>query len=432
MPRFAEMTACIRDIPRTVRAGTLVRIGEGRLHAEGVSRDAQLGDLYVFDNGTRAEVTEICADEIRLAPFGADHTLSIGARLWPAPSGALAPADTWLGRVINAFGDAIDGSPLEHRAKVSTMGSPMGILSRRPLGQRIDTGEPAIDTMLPLVRGQRVGLFAGSGVGKTSLLNSLAGGIDADVVVFAMIGERGHELATFVNSTMPPATRARSICVAATADCCALERRRAALSAIEIAEHFRDQGRHVLVLMDSLTRWAEAYRQVDAMLTSKPIASGFPPNTAQDLARMLERLGPGYREQGDITAVLSVLVAGSDMDEPLADMVRGMVDGHIVLDRDIAERGRFPAIDVLKSVSRSLPSAASDAENAIISKVRSVLTHAARIAPLRDAGLTTPGNDLEADSVLQIADLIDAVWSARDLPDAQGAFGRLAAIMDRT
>jgi len=431
MAQFAEMSRMIREIPKKVRMGTLKRIEEGLLIASGLDQHVGVGDLCMIEGGTRAEITAVSPGEIRLIPFGSVAELSPGLLLWKEASGSLCPDSRWLGRIVNAFGDPLDGRPLNVRITRNPSAPHRNVLARRGLGNRLDTGEPAIDTMLPIVRGQRVGLFAGSGVGKTSLLNSLARGIQADVIVFAMIGERGHELASFLRDVMDPETRARSICVAATADCSALERRRAALTAIDIAEHFKREGRHVLVLMDSLTRWAEAHRQIEAAQSGRMVSVGFPANTAQDLARMMERLGPGATSEGDITAVLSILVAGSDMDEPLADMVRGMLDGHIVLDRDIAERGRFPAIDVLKSVSRSLPQAATKVENQIIATVRETLTAAARIAPLRDAGLSSEGADPEADRILRAATKIDEMWAARDLPDATLSFARLTALIAR-
>ena len=430
MSQFAQMARAIREIPKKSRLGTLTRIDEGRLIARGLDKDVGVGDLCVIEDGTRAEVTSVTHTEIMLIPFGSVSDLSPGALIWKQAAGTMRPHAGWLGRVVNAFGDPQDGRALASQHSAPPVMSQRNVLDRRGLGERLDTGEPAIDTMLPIVRGQRIGLFAGSGVGKTSLLNSLAQGIQADVIVFAMIGERGHELASFLRDVMGAETRERSICVAATADCSALERRRAAQTAIDIAEHFKDQGQHVLLLMDSLTRWAEAHRQIEAAQSGRTVGTGFPANTAQDLARMMERLGPGADGQGDITAVLSILVAGSDMDEPLADMVRGMLDGHIILDREIAERGRYPAIDVLRSVSRSLPRAATTAENIVINRVRETLTTAARIAPLRDAGLSSEGADPHSDKILRTASRIDVLWAARDIPDAAQAFTKLSALVD--
>ncbi|SOH95089.1 flagellum-specific ATP synthase [Monaibacterium marinum] len=428
MTQFAAMTRSIREIPQKSHLTTLRRIEEGLLVAHGLRQDIGVGDVFSIEGGTRAEVTSLSQDEIKLAPFGAINRLAPGAYIWKDSSNSIRPDTSWLGRVVNAFGDPMDGQALSAGPLRLVPTGHRNALSRRSLGTRLDTGQPAIDTMLPLVKGQRIGLFAGSGVGKTSLLNALASGIKADVIVFAMIGERGHELASFINHTMDAETRSRCICVAATADCSALERRRAAQASIDIAEHFKEQGKHVLILMDSLTRWAEAHRQVQASQAGTTITTGFPANTGQDLARMMERLGPGSAGQGDITAVLSVLVAGSDMDEPLADMVRGMLDGHIILDREIAESGRFPAIDVLKSVSRSLPQAANADENAVIMQVRKILAAASRIAPLRDAGLAVEGENAQTDSVMKAADAIDTMWSARDLPDATTSFARLSSL----
>ena len=223
---------------------------------------------------------------------------------------------------------------------------------------------PSSTPSCPIARGQRIGVFAGSGIGKSSLLADLARGIEADIVVYALIGERGRELRDFVDNVLGPEGMARAVVIAATSDQAPLIKRRAAWMAMAVAEVFRDQGKHVLLLLDSLTRFAEAHREIALTAGEAPTLRGFPPSTANLIAALCERAGPGPFGKGDITAVFSVLVAASDMDEPIADITRGVLDGHVVLDRGIAERGRFPAIDVRRSVSRSLPGIATEEENA--------------------------------------------------------------------
>jgi flagellum-specific ATP synthase len=276
------------------------------------------------------------------------------------------------------------------------------------------------NTVLPIVRGQRLGLFAGSGVGKSSLLARLALGISADVVVIALVGERGREVRDFVENILGRGGLARSVVVAATSDQSPLSRRRCLPSAMTVAEHFRDAGSNVLLLADSVTRFAEAHREVAIAAGESAALRGYPPTVAHALAALVERAGPGVAGIGDITAILSVLVAGADMDEPIADMVRGLLDGHVVLDRAIAERGRFPPIDVLRSVSRSLPLAASADENALIERARFLLGTHARAELMIQAGLYERGTDENIDEAI-------AAWPRLDAFVAQSAHDGIAA-----
>ena len=285
------------------------------------------------------------------------------------------------------------------------------------------------DTLLPLVRGQRIGLFAGSGVGKSTLLAGFARHVEADVAVIALIGERGRELREFVEDTLGPAGMARSIVIAATSDQSPLVRRRCAWAAMTVAEHFRDQGRQVLFIADSVTRLAEAHREV-ALAAGEPASlRGYPPSTAHLIMSLAERAGPGAEGTGDITAVFSVLVAGSDMEEPVADILRGVLDGHVVMDRAIAERGRYPAIDLLRSVSRSLPGAATAAENALIARARRLLGAYDRAEMMIQAGLYAAGSDPLVDAAIRVWPRLDA-FLAEPAPDGIGAgFAQLAEIL---
>ena len=302
--------------------------------------------------------------------------------------------------------------------------------SRRRLGARLSTGVAVFDTLLPLVRGQRIGLFAGSGVGKSSLLAKFARGVDADVVVIALIGERGRELREFTERVLGPQGMARSVVITATSDQSALTRRRCAWAAMAVAEHFRDQGLHVLFLADSVTRFAEAHREV-ALAAGEPAAlRGYPPSLTQAIMALRERAGPGPEGAGDITAVFSVLVAGSDMDEPVADILRGVLDGHVVMDRKIAERGRYPAIDLLRSVSRSLPEAADATENLQIAEARRLLGAWDRAELMIQAGLYANGSDPVVDAAIRVFPALDA-FLGEDAPEGgiPASFARLGAIL---
>lgn len=301
--------------------------------------------------------------------------------------------------------------------------------SRRTLGERLETGTAVFNTLLPLVRGQRIGLFAGSGVGKSSLLGQFARGVNADIVVIALVGERGRELREFTERVLGPQGMARAVVVTATSDQSPLVRRRCMWTAMSVAEHFRDQGLHVLLLADSITRFAEAHREVALAAGEEGNLRGFPPSTSHTIMSLAERAGPGDDGSGDITAVFTVLVAGSDMDEPVADILRGVLDGHVVMDRSIAERGRFPAIDLLRSVSRSLPDAASHPENALISEARRMLGAYERAEMMIQAGLYASGSDPLVDAAIKVWPALDAFLAKTSAAGIADDFKKLEACL---
>jgi flagellum-specific ATP synthase len=283
----------------------------------------------------------------------------------------IAPDDSWIGRVIDPMGRPLDGRALLPGPEPRDMRAPPPLpADRRGLGERIETGFAAFNTLLPIVRGQRIGLFAGSGVGKSTLIGGLARRLDADVTVIALIGERGREVGHFVHQVLGAEGMSRAVVVAATSDQSPLNR-----------------GRQVLFIADSITRFADAHREVALAAGETPTLHGYPATLAHQVMALAERAGPGSGLTGDITAVFSVLVAGSDMEGPVADIIRGVLDGHVVLDRRIAERGRYPAIDLLRSVSRSLPDAASPEENRLIGEARRLLGAYERAELMIQSGL---------------------------------------------
>lgn len=299
------------------------------------------------------------------------------------------------------------------------------------MGERLDTGMAGMNTMLPIVQGQRIGLFAGSGVGKSSLLGHLAQNMTSDIVVIAMVGERGRELRHFIENVLGPVGLKRAVVICATSDQSPLIRRRCAWAAMSVAEYFRDQGKSVLLLADSITRFAEAHREVAVAAGEAPVLRGYPPSTAHLIMSLCERAGPGQGSQGDITGVFSVLVAGSDMEEPIADILRGVLDGHVVLDRSIAERGRYPAIDVLRSISRSLPAAATEEENALLTRARNLLAVYDRNAMMIRAGLYSAGSDAEIDAAVQIWPELDAFLARVETQGIRNSFKQLELILRR-
>ena len=416
------------------RLARVVEIGRGVLAVDGIGKDWRLGDRVqgIDVAHTSGEIVALAGGRATILTAGPVEGARLGDRIENLGTIGVAPDDSWIGRIVDPFGHAIDGRPLMRGACDRPLcAAPPPPARRRRLGPRLETGLAVFDTLLPLVRGQRIGLFAGSGVGKSSLLAKLARGVTADVTVIALVGERGRELREFVEGVLGPEGMARSVIVAATSDQSPLVRRRCAWTAMAVAEHFRDAGRQVLFLADSITRFAEAHREVALAAGEPPSLRGFPPSTSHLIMSLAERAGPGQEGAGDITAVFSVLVAGSDMDEPVADILRGVLDGHVVMEREIAERGRYPAINLLRSVSRSLPHAASERENAIIALARRLLGAYDRAEMMIQAGLYVAGSDPVVDAALRVWPALDGFIS-EDAPDGIAAsFVRLAAILDR-
>ncbi|MCT4555159.1 MAG: FliI/YscN family ATPase [Pelagimonas sp.] len=433
---FGGLRTRISHLQPVRHVGRVQSVDGTTIWVRGLAHAACIGDrLRLFHSGGQleGEVLRIRDSLVAMLPDESAEGVSQGDRVAVLGAPVLAPCDSWIGRVIDPYGRALDGAPLVpglHRRPFRA--SPPAAASRRGLGERLATGLAVFDTLLPIVKGQRIGLFAGSGVGKSRLLAQLAQGMQADVVVLALVGERGREVLDFVKNVLGEEGMARSIVVAATSDRSPMERRRCPLAAMSIAEHFRDQGKHVLYLSDSITRFAEAHREVAIASGELPALRGHPPSVAHQIMRLAERAGPGPQGAGDITAVFSVLVAGSDMDEPIADILRGVLDGHVVMDRAIAERGRFPAIDLLKSVSRSLPEAANDHENGIIANVRQLLGAYTRSETLIRAGLYREGEDAILDQAIRAWGDLDSFLAESSPNGPEGAFQKAELILRRS
>ena len=382
----------------------------------------RVGELVFIDNGpgaagasalepsrVRAEVVGFRGDEVVLMPLG--QATGIGPDSMVTPTGrplSIAVGDALLGRVLDGLGAPIDGAgPLRatqpHWPVDRAAPEP---LSRRRIDRPLSLGVRAIDALLTVGEGQRLGLFAGSGVGKSTLMGQIARHTDADVNVICLCGERGREVADFLDEALGPAGRARSVVVCATSDAPSLVRLKSAFVATAIAEWFRDEGRRVLFMMDSLTRFARAQREVGLAAGEPPARQGYPPSVFAMLPRLLERTGNAAR--GSITALYTVLVAGGDMDEPIADEVRGILDGHIVLSRAVAERNHWPAIDVLPSLSRVMNSVADVEHRAAAARVREILAAYERHRDLILLGAYQRGSDRRTDEAIARIDAIDA------------------------
>lgn len=428
---FDGLRAELAEIKPAVRLGRVAEIARGTVRVTGLQDIARQGDGILIDGRLGGEVLQLSKEGAVVLTEGSPEGLAIGAIVELQRHGTIAPDRTWIGRIIDPYGLPLDGRPLMRGPLARSLQSQApSAATRRRLGERLSTGVAIFDTLLPLVRGQRIGLFAGSGVGKSSLLAKFARGVAADLVVIALVGERGRELREFTEHVLGPDGMARSIVVTATSDQSALARRRCALTAMAVAEHFRDQGLHVLFLADSITRFAEAHREVALVAGETAALRGYPPSLSHAIMGLAERAGPGPEDAGDITAVFSVLVAGSEMDEPVADILRGVLDGHVVMDRKIAERGRFPAIDLLRSVSRSLPGAATADENALIAEARRLLGAWDRAELMIQAGLYAKGSDPMIDAAIRVWPALDA-FLAEDAPSdgIEGSFARLSAAL---
>lgn len=415
--------------------GLVHAIQAGVVLVSGLNNHAALGDRVEFHlPGTARLQGEVIALQARFAailPEGPSEGLHIGARAELLFAPRLSPAESWIGRIIDPLGQPLDGRPLEAGPEARRYRTaPPPAATRNRLGGRLQTGLAVFDTILPIVQGQRLGLFAGSGVGKSTLLSALAKGVAADVVVIGLIGERGRELREFVEEVLGPEGMARAVVVAATSDQSPMMRRRCAWAAMTVAEFFRDQGLHVLFLADSITRFAEAHREIALAGGESPSYRGFPPSVSNLIMALAERSGPGPRGAGDITGIFSVLVAGSDMEEPIADILRGVLDGHVVLDRAIAERGRFPAIDVLRSVSRSLPQAASAAENGLLARARAMLGAYTESELMIRAGLYSAGADPNLDEAVRLYPGLDD-FVTRQSPSVAQSYAWLAETLGR-
>ncbi|HET9585668.1 MAG TPA: flagellar protein export ATPase FliI [Bradyrhizobium sp.] len=387
--------------------GLMVEIA-GPIHAMSVG-----ARIVIETGGNRfipAEVIGFSGSNAVVMPFGGLDGVRRGCRAVIATAASqVRPSPAWLGRVINAMGEPIDGkgplvqgpSPMPYR------NSPPPAHSRKRVGAPLDLGVRALNTFLTCCRGQRLGIFAGSGVGKSVLLSMLARNVDADITIIGLIGERGREVQEFLQEDLGDEGLARSVVVVATSDEPALMRRQAAYLTLAIAEYFRDEDKDVLCLMDSVTRFAMAQREIGLSAGEPPTAKGYTPTVFTELPKLLERAGPGTGT-GTITGIFTVLVDGDDHNEPIADAVRGILDGHVVMQRSIAERGRFPAINVLKSVSRTMPRSADPAYLPVIMRGRQVMATYADMEELIRLGAYRAGSSPEVDEAIRLHEPLEA------------------------
>jgi flagellum-specific ATP synthase len=369
-------------------------------------------------------------------PFGPLTGVRLGCRaVFQSHDGMVYPAESWLGRVINANAQPIDGKgPLARGAQSYPMRQiPLPAHERARVGAPLDLGVRSLNTFTTVCEGQRMGIFSASGVGKSVLMSMMARNAQVDVAIIGLIGERGREVQEFVTDYLGEVGIKQAIVVVATSDEAALLRRQAAYLTLTLGEYFRDQGKRVLVMMDSLTRFAQSQREIGLAIGEPPTAKGYPPTAFTELPRLLERAGPGLQNSGSITGLFTVLVEGDDHNEPIADAVRGILDGHIVMERQIAERGRYPAVNVLRSISRTMPGCVPMPVRPVLQKARELMSVFADMEELIRLGAYRKGSDPKVDRAISVYPALEAFLSQQreERTSIADGYTMLEAIVDK-
>lgn len=392
----------------TAVSGLLVEVA-------GIERKISVGSrCYLIAHGNRRVLSEVVGfrnGRALLMPFSSLDGIGLGSKAEVAEAQpTVSPSMEWLGRVVNALGEPIDSKGIlslgNHPIPLRNVPPPAH--QRQRVGGKIDLGVRALNTFITCCKGQRMGIFAGSGVGKSIMMSMIARYTSADVIVIGLVGERGREVQEFIHDDLGEEGLARSVLVVATSDEAPLMRRQAAYMTLSIAEYYREQGKNVLCLMDSVTRFAMAQREIGLSAGEPPTTKGYPPTTFSELPKLMERAGPGKAGEGTITALFSVLVDGDDHNEPIADAARGILDGHIVLERSIAERGRYPAINILRSISRMLPNCNTDEENELINRARRLMSAYDNMAEMIRLGAYRRGSDPTTDEAIRFNPALEA------------------------
>ena len=402
-----------QSTPLASVSGAISEIAPTHFRVSGLSRFVRLGELIGVNTGGKSQIGEVIridSEGIVAKPFDRQFAGGLGSVAYRMPPLSFAPDPSWKGRVINALGAPLDGQgPLTPGSRpVSAETEAPPAMKRARVHKPLRTGVRVIDLFAPICAGQRVGIFAGSGVGKSTLLAMLARSQGFDTVVLALVGERGREVREFIEDVLGN-DRHRSVTIVSTGDESPMMRRLAPKTAMAVAEYFRDRGESVLLVVDSITRFAHAAREVALAAGEPAVARGYAPTVFTDLPRLLERAGPGEEGSGTITGIFSVLVDGDDHNEPIADTIRSTLDGHIVLSRHIADQARYPAVDVLASVSRLAHNVWDPEERELVSKLRTLIAKYEDTRDLRLMGGYQSGRDSGLD---QAVDMVPKIYNA--------------------
>ena len=387
------------------------------IEVSGIRSTLSIGDkCNVYNNNEKivpCEVVSFKEEKLLLMPYGSLDGIGLGCKVEVENAKpVIYPHPSWLGRIINSFGEAIDGKgALIKGSKAYAIKSPPPPAQFRDrVAGKVDLGVKAVNTFLTICKGQRMGIFAGSGVGKSTLMSMMAKQTNSDISIIGLIGERGREAKEFVEDVLGVEGLEKSVLVLATSDESPLMRRQAAYVTMAVAEYFRDMNKNVLCMMDSITRFAMAQREISLSIGEPPASKGYTPSVFSELPKLLERAGPGAGN-GTITGLFTVLVDGDDHNEPVADAVRSILDGHIVLDRAIAERNRYPAINILRSISRTMPDCNTKEQNVIVSKARKYISSYEDMAELIRLGAYKKGSNVEVDEAIFYYPKIEAFIS---------------------
>lgn len=405
----------------------------------GLDNHLSVGDRCMLSaRGGRRIPVEIVGfknDKALAMPFSQLDGVGLGSRVDAMNAEpVIYPSEEWLGRVINAFGEPIDGKgPLPQGSRAYLIHNQAIPAHRRDrVGGKLDLGVRSLNTFTTCCRGQRMGIFSASGVGKSTMLSMIAKFTESDISVIGLIGERGREVQEFLQDDLGEEGLARSVIIVATSDESALMRRQAAYMTMAVAEYFRDLNRDVLCLMDSVTRFAMAQREIGLSVGEPPASKGYTPTVFAELPKLLERSGPGLKGGGSITGLFTVLVEGDDMNEPVSDAVRGILDGHIILDRSIAERGRYPAVNVLRSISRMLPDCNTNDQNGLLTQARLLLSTYADMSEMIRLGAYRKGSDPTVDKAIFYYPMLEDFLSQNQNEPSHfdQAYAELAAILN--
>lgn len=410
-----RVTALSREIPFARRLGQIRAIAPSALEVAGLSRVLRIGSLVEIGTEHGSELAEVIRLDHDLAHcklYDAHASIALSDPVCARGELLFHPHESWRGRIIDALARPVDGGDdLRHGPEpVRLASAPPAAMARQIVSRGIETGVRVVDAFTPLCLGQRIGVFAGSGVGKSTLLSMLSRAPAFDCVIVSLVGERGREVREFVEHTLG-ATAARAVTILATGDESAMMRRLAPQLATSLAEHFRNLGQHVLLIMDSVTRYAHACREVALAAGEPPVARGYPPSVFSDLPQLLERAGPGLEGQGTITGIYAVLVDGDDHNDPVADAVRGTLDGHIVLNRAIGEQGRYPAVDLLSSLSRLAQRVWTPDQAKVVLELKRLVARFEDTRDLRAMGGHVPGADPDLDKAVELVPRLYRVLS---------------------